>query len=172
VGRLPAEEELPDPLTDPYLRAFLAAKSAVAAEKGVRLDIGSASYVPGRVAEPLDVTTVVGNLVDNAVEAARLGRRRPARVEVELLGDGGDLHVTVADSGDGLPEGLREAVFDDGVSTRDAAGGRSRGLGLGLARRTARARDGDVAFVDPGGDGAGAVAVARLPGVLGAEAVR
>ncbi|WP_433235067.1 ATP-binding protein [Actinomadura nitritigenes] len=172
VGRLPAAEELPDPLTDPYLRAFLAAKSAVAAEKGVRLDIGSTSYVPGRVAEPLDVTTVVGNLVDNAVEAARLGRRRPARVEVELLGDGRDLHVTVADSGDGLPAGLREAVFDDGVSTRDAAGGRSRGLGLGLARRTARARDGDVAFVDPGGDGTGAVAVARLPGVLGAEAVR
>jgi two-component system, CitB family, sensor kinase len=173
--RAPAPDTLPDPLSDPYLRAFLSAKSAVAAEKGVRLDIGAGSYVPGRVADPLDVTTVVGNLVDNAVEAARLGRRRPARVEIELLGDGSDLHVTVTDSGDGLPDGLRDAVFDDGVSTRDIAAGRSRGLGLGLARRTARARDGDVTFVDAGTDrtgGCGAVAVARLPGVLGAEAVR
>jgi two-component system CitB family sensor kinase len=173
--RAPAPDNLPDPLSDPYLRAFLSAKAAVAAEKGVRLDIGAASYVPGRVADPLDVTTVVGNLVDNAVEAARLGRRRPARVEIELLGDGRDLHVTVTDSGDGLADGLRDAVFDDGVSTRDTAAGRSRGLGLGLARRTARARDGDVTFVDAGSDGpggGGAVAVARLPGVLGAEAVR
>ncbi len=121
------------------------------------------------------MTTVVGNLVDNAVEAARLGHRRPARVEIELLGDGRDLHVTVTDSGDGLPDGLRDAVFDDGISTRDAASGRSRGLGLGLARRTARARDGDVTFVDAGTagpGGSGAVAVARIPGVLGAEAMR
>ena len=66
-------------------------------------------------------------------------------------------------------------MFDDGVSTRDTAAGRSRGIGLGLARRTARARGGDVTFVDAGTggpDGCGAVAVARLPGVLGAEAVR
>ncbi|TYC08138.1 sensor histidine kinase [Actinomadura syzygii] len=173
--RAPAPENLPDPVSDPYLRAFLSAKAAVAAEKGVRLDVGAGSYVPGRVADPLDVTTVVGNLVDNAVEAARLGRRRPARVEVELLGDGRDLHVTVADSGDGLPEDLRDAAFDDGVSTRDAAPGRPRGLGLGIARRTARARGGDVAFVDadrPAAGGCGAVAVARLPDVLGAEAAR
>ncbi|WP_131732661.1 sensor histidine kinase [Actinomadura formosensis] len=173
--RAPAPDTLPDPLSDPYLRAFLTAKIAVAAEKGVRLDIGTGSYVAGRVTDPIDVTTVVGNLVDNAVEAARLGHRRPARVEIELLGDGSDLHVTVTDSGDGLPEGFRDAVFDDGVSTRDTAAGRSRGLGLGLARRTARARGGDVTFVDAGSGGpggSGAVAVARLTGVLGAEAVR
>ncbi|MQY04086.1 sensor histidine kinase [Actinomadura macrotermitis] len=168
--RIPVTGGLPDPLPDPYLQAFLSAKAAVAAERGVRLDIGAGSYVPGRVAEPLDVTTVVGNLVDNAVEAARAGHRRPARVEVELLGDGRDLHVTVTDSGDGLPAALRETVFDDGVSTRGAAGGRPRGLGLGLARRTARARRGDVVFAEPAGDDHGAVVVARLPGVLGAEA--
>ncbi|MGW5415254.1 hypothetical protein, partial [Actinomadura geliboluensis] len=42
-------------------------------------------------------------------------------------------------------------------------------------RRTARARGGDVAFVAAGTGGpggGGAVAVARIPGVLGAEAVR
>ncbi|RFU39364.1 sensor histidine kinase, partial [Actinomadura logoneensis] len=51
------------------------------------------------------------------------------------------------------------------------------GLGLGLARRTARARGGEVTFADPPGRGAedgptGAVVVARLPGVLGKEADR
>jgi two-component system, CitB family, sensor kinase len=161
-----ATEEPPGGVPDPYLGAFLAAKAAVAAEKGVELEIAPATWVPGRVSEPLDVTTVLGNLVENALEAARLGRR-PARVEVELLGDGADLHVTVTDSGEGVPDTLREAIFQDGVSTRDADGGRPRGLGLALARTAARARGGDVTLADSGDDGdAGAVFVARLPGVL------
>jgi two-component system CitB family sensor kinase len=151
---------------DPYLQALLSAKTAAAAEKDVVLAIGEGTWVPGRVADPLDVTTVLGNLVDNAVEAARLGSRRPATVEVELLGDGSDLYVNVSDTGDGVPGELREAIFRDGVSTRRAGPDRTRGLGLALARHTARARGGDVTLADPGLDGHGAVFVAWLPGVL------
>ena len=90
--------------------------------------------MPGRVTDPLDVTTVLGNLVENALEAARLGARRPARVEVELLGDGADLHVTVADSGEGVPDDLREAIFRDGVSTRAGDGRPAARSRAGLAR--------------------------------------
>jgi two-component system, CitB family, sensor kinase len=161
-----AKEEPPGTVPDPYLGAFLAAKAAVAAEKGVELEIAETTWVPGRVSEPLDVTTVLGNLVENALEAARLGRRRPARVEVELLGDGADLHVTVTDSGEGVPEELREAIFREGVSTRQEDMARPRGLGLALARTAARARGGDVVLIDPGADETGAVFVARLPEVL------
>jgi two-component system CitB family sensor kinase len=167
LAEVPAAREVPPgTVPDPYLGAFLAAKAAVAVEKGVALEIADTTWVPGRVAEPLDVTTVLGNLVENALEAARLGGRRPARVEVELLGDGADLHVTVADSGEGVPDDLREAIFRDGVSTRGTDAGRPRGLGLALARQAARARGGDVTLADPGDDDAGAVFVARLPEVL------
>jgi two-component system CitB family sensor kinase len=161
-----AKGEPPGTVPDPYLGAFLAAKAAVAAEKGVELEIAQTTWVPGRVAEPLDVTTVLGNLVENALEAARLGSRRPARVEVELLGDGADLHVTVTDSGEGVPDDLKEAIFRDGVSTRGGDGGRPRGLGLALARTAARARGGDVTLAEPVEENAGAVFVARLPEVL------
>jgi two-component system CitB family sensor kinase len=160
-----AREAPPGGVPDPYLGAFLAAKAAVAGEKGVTLEIADTSWVPGRVSEPLDVTTVLGNLVENALEAARLGGRRPAKVEVELLGDGADLHVTVADSGEGVPEDLREDIFRDGVSTRTGTG-RPRGLGLALARNAARARGGDVTLAGGGDDDTGAVFVARLPEVL------
>jgi two-component system CitB family sensor kinase len=161
-----AKEEPPGTVPDPYLGAFLAAKAAVAAEKGVELEIAQTTWVPGRVAEPLDVTTVLGNLVENALEAARLGQRRPACVEIELLGDGADLHVTVTDSGEGVPDELREAIFRDGVSTREGDGIRPRGLGLALARTAARARGGDVTLVAAGEADTGTVFVARLPEVL------
>jgi two-component system CitB family sensor kinase len=156
----------PGTVPDPYLQALLSAKTAAAAEKDVVLAIGEGTWVPGQVADPLDVTTVIGNLVDNAVEAARLGARRPATVEIELLGDGADLYVSVTDTGMGVPGELREAIFQDGVSTRRAGSDSSRGLGLALARHTARSRGGDVTLADPGRDGYGAVFVAWLPGVL------
>jgi len=150
-------------IRDPYLQAFLAAKTAHAAEKGVRLDLAETSWVPGPVVAPVEVTTVVGNLVDNALEAARLGSRRPATVEVDLLADGVALHVSVADSGEGVAPAVQAEVFTEGVSTRDGDG---RGLGLALARQAARSLGGEVELADPGGDGHGAVFVARLPGVL------
>jgi two-component system CitB family sensor kinase len=153
---------------DPYLQAFLSAKTAGAQEKAVTLELGETSWVPGKVVAPVEVTTVLGNLVDNALEAARLGSRRPARVEVDLLADGTTLHVSVADTGDGVPNRLRDAVFAEGVSTRD---GESRGLGLALARQAARSLGGDVKLTNPGGGdcGHGAVFVAELPEVLSAN---
>jgi two-component system, CitB family, sensor kinase len=150
-------------IRDPYLHAFLSAKTARAQEKAVTLEVGETSWVPARVIAPVEVTTVLGNLVDNALEAARLGTRRPARIEVDLLAEGRSLHVSVLDTGDGVPNRLRDAIFAQGVSTRD---GEARGLGLALARQAARGLGGDVTLADPGGDGHGAVFVARLPEVL------
>ncbi|AHI00332.1 sensor histidine kinase [Kutzneria viridogrisea] len=148
---------------DPYLQAFVSAKSVAAAEKGVALQVGEASWVPTRVLAPVEVTTVLGNLVDNAIEAARVGGRRPARVELDLVAEGSSLHVSVADSGDGVPEHLREVLFLEGVSTRDGEG---RGLGLALTRQAARSLGGDVRLADPGGTEHGAVFSATLPEVL------
>ncbi|HEY3502381.1 MAG TPA: sensor histidine kinase [Actinocatenispora sp.] len=157
----------PDAVRDPYLQAFLAAKTAEAAESDVRLEIADTSWVPGRVAAPVEVTTVVGNLVDNAVRASRLGTRGPAYVEVTLLADGDTLHVSVADSGDGVPPELRERIFTDGFTTRLTVG---HGLGLALTRQAARSRGGDATLADPGGADHGAVFVAQMPGVLAERA--
>jgi two-component system CitB family sensor kinase len=106
--------------------------------------------------------------VDNALEAARSGARRPAVVDLDLLADGTTLHVSVTDTGDGVPVDLREAIFAEGVSTRD---GEARGLGLPLTRQAARSLGGEVQLVDPGGPGHGALFVAVLPEVLATEPV-
>ncbi|WP_235748220.1 sensor histidine kinase [Nocardia coffeae] len=183
-----------DALRDPYLQAFLAAKAAHARESGVGLRLGPNTWVDANLAVPVDVTTILGNLLDNAIEAARLDDRadgervQPIRenspgpaaapaatalsgqVEVELVQEGSTLHITVVDSGAGVPVELVDSIFTEGVSTRPdngAPGG--RGVGLALSRQVARALGGDLVLASPGGgDSAlrGAEFIARLPGVL------
>ncbi|RAM36658.1 sensor histidine kinase [Arthrobacter globiformis] len=168
-------------LQDPYLQAFIGAKGVEADERGVSLRIGPETLVRGQVTEPQDVTTVLGNLIDNAVNAAVAGTAAERWVELELLDDegdgGGTLHVVVADSGDGLPDDSNpEAVFAEGFTTaggsvlqgQGRAGG--QGLGLALARQLARRRGGDVTVLEPGNAGGpGAVFMATLPGTTTAR---
>jgi two-component system CitB family sensor kinase len=152
-----------DQLDDPYLQAFVAAKTAEAAERDVRLTLADTSWVGTRVTAPVEVTTVLGILVDNALEAARHGARRPAWVELALLSDADALHVSVADSGEGVGDDVRPEIFTAGVSTRAGPG---RGLGLPLARQAARKLGGDVRLTAGRGDGHGAVFEASLPHAL------
>ncbi|WP_235472282.1 sensor histidine kinase [Frigoribacterium sp. Leaf44] len=162
-----------DRLTEPYLQAFLGAKGVEAAERGVLLKLGPETLVTGSVVEPGDVTTVLGNLVDNAVRAAVAGRVTPAWIEVEVLDDGTDLHLSVMDSGDGVADAGQ--LFDRGPHAADAEPDPARvhglGFGLPLSRDIARRRGGDVWLGSPGGDGHGAVFCARLVGAVSGEAV-
>jgi two-component system CitB family sensor kinase len=169
-------------LQDPYLQAFVGAKGVEADERGVALRIGPETLVRGQVAETQDVTTVLGNLIDNAVNAAVAGSATDRWVELEVLDepydDGGTLHIVVADSGDGLAEGTDpEAIFAEGFSTasgplaRNGSGG--QGFGLALARQLARRRGGDVRVLESGSPGGpGAVFVATLPGTTAGTAGR
>jgi len=152
-------------IEDPYLAGLLAAKSAAASEAGVRLTVGDPTWVPGRLRQPLDVVTVVGNLVDNAIRAARDGVRRPAWAEVTLVSDEEDLVIHVVDSGEGVGPGQVESVFTSGFTTRDIEPDQ-HGLGLGLARQTARRHGGDVILAHSGDVGQGAVFTARMAGVV------
>jgi two-component system, CitB family, sensor kinase len=157
-------------LEDPYLAGLLAAKSAAASESGVTLDVAPETFVDGSLRRPLDTITVIANLLDNAIRAAATGRRQPGRVEVTLVSDGEDLVVHVQDSGDGVRPDAVASVFDHGFTSRtgDAPG---HGLGLTLARHTARATGGDIVLVDAGGpepDPHGAVFEARLSAVISA----
>jgi two-component system CitB family sensor kinase len=172
LGSGPLGSALPgiDAIRDNYLQAFLAAKAAGVRESGVTLRIGENTAVPGQLGLPVDVTTVLGNLLDNGIDAARTGASALKTVEVELVQDNSTLHITVADSGDGVEPGLADRIFEEGTSTKpqsDLPGG--RGIGLTVSRQIARALGGDIRLARSGRTGedlSGAEFIAVLPGVM------
>ncbi|TVU60707.1 GHKL domain-containing protein [Paenarthrobacter nitroguajacolicus] len=175
TGPLKFPVEQAELLQDTYLQAFIGAKGVEASERGVALRIGPETLVRGHVADPQDVTTVLGNLIDNAVSAAVAGSAAERWVEVELLDDvtrsGGTLHIVVGDSGDGFGSLEPEEVFAEGFTTSEqpVRSGAGQGLGLALVRQLARRRGGDVRVLDPGSEGGpGAVFMASIPGVMDA----
>ncbi|MER5185617.1 sensor histidine kinase [Streptomyces sp. NPDC002896] len=153
-------------IADPYLRGLLAAKTATASEHGVELRLDDDSNLPGRLTEPLDVVSVVGNLLDNAVRAAASGRRRPAWAELSVLAEGDTLHVAVVDSGDGVPDEDVEQLFQRGFTTRSAGQRPSHGIGLFLARQLVTKHGGELRLGQAGGAEHGAVFLVSVPGAL------
>jgi sensor histidine kinase regulating citrate/malate metabolism len=139
-------------LQDPALAALMIAKYAVAEERGVDLELDPGSHLPPLAGEEsADLTTVVGNLVDNAIDASA-GSAQPM-VEVWIRVERSEVHVRVRDNGPGVPEELRDAVFVRGFSTKpDVVGG--RGLGLPLVRLICAQRGGRVMVDDAVGGGA------------------
>jgi sensor histidine kinase regulating citrate/malate metabolism len=144
------QAEVGERITDPAVAALLVAKGSVAAERGLglRLTPGSRlSTVDDRLSA--DLVTVVGNLVDNALDAA------DEWIEVSLTQPPDEVCVVVRDSGPGVAPDLAEEVFRHGFTTKAAQQG-SRGLGLALTRQTCLRRAGSIR-VD------GSVFTARLP---------
>ena len=149
--------EVTSRIEDPSVAALLIAKASQAAERGVRLRISDGTRL-GRVDEQLsaDLTTVVGNLVDNALDA--IGYAPEAWIAVEIVQEHGRVRVVVRDSGPGVAPELAEEVFEHGFTTKAAANGR-RGIGLAIIRMVCARRGGLVSVRNDHG----AVFTAELP---------
>jgi two-component system, CitB family, sensor kinase len=158
-------EQLLGSLGDPMVVALLLAKTSVAHERGVELRVSSEQRLEGRLLEVGDLLTVLGNLIDNAIDAAVLGPGQPS-VEVGFSGSGSDLLLSVSDSGPGIDAADREAIFIDGWTTKGSRSGARRGLGLALVRQIVQRRGGFVEVSEQ----EGAVFSVLLPGSLRAVA--
>jgi sensor histidine kinase regulating citrate/malate metabolism len=149
---------------EPVLAALLLGKTAQASERGVEIAISDDTTVPAMCLPARDLVTVVGNLVDNAIDAAMDGPP-PRRVTVSLRPDGDVLVIRVADTGAGLDPALVETAFTRGWSTKQSVGRAGRGLGLPLVGQVLRRYAGTIEVQqDSTASGfGGAVFIARLP---------
>ena len=148
VERVTGGQPLDVSALPPGAAALLVAKAAQARELGVRLDLTTGGAGAGPGADD-DLVTVVGNLVDNALDAVVPGGRIEVSVRSGAGCPDGGVVVVVDDDGAGVPARLRSEVFAVGVSTKTGDGRRGgRGLGLALVSRVASRRGGCAVLVD------------------------
>lgn len=137
---------------DPAVAALLMAKASLAAERRIDLRITDTTSLQRLQPEDsADVGTVVGNLVDNALDAvtsagttlSTLPSASEQWVEVTIIQDQASVEVVVADSGPGVPPEIAGEVFDQGFTTKPGGDG-TRGIGLALTRMLCEQRGGEI----------------------------
>ncbi|MCO5996386.1 sensor histidine kinase [Actinoallomurus rhizosphaericola] len=166
-----AELELTQRLTDrvvgavaePVLAALLLGKAAQANERGVELVVTPDTEIDDTaIPETLgsrDLVTILGNLIDNAVDAAMEAGGDAPRVFVTARVSGDRLLLRVADTGGGVEVGAAEEIFERGWSTKDGARPARRGLGLALVAQVTGRHGGRIEV----GREVGAVFTVTLP---------
>jgi sensor histidine kinase regulating citrate/malate metabolism len=163
-------------VADPAVAALLIGKVAQAAERGVELDVEPGTSLTAGRLPARDLVTVLGNLVDNAVEAA-LAAPEPRWVRVGIddaatdAGPAGEVRLRVTDSGAGLDAAQLAQAMQRGWSRKErrlhagaTADLHGHGLGLALVGQVVRRHGGHIGVEAPVtlDDGGGTVVV-RLP---------
>jgi sensor histidine kinase regulating citrate/malate metabolism len=149
---------------EPALVALLLGKTAAAQERGVVLTIAEDADLRPTGLPAVDLVTIVGNLLDNALDAA--AGRPSATIELDVHHEGDDVVIEVRDNGPGLPPEALDRVFETGFTSKPPGRAGARGLGLALVRQAVDRLNGQI---DARNDG-GAVFTVRFPVPAGAPA--
>jgi two-component system CitB family sensor kinase len=118
---------------DPAVVGTLIGKVHRARERGITLNVDSNSQIAGPCPHREVVVTVLGNAIENAIEAMT-GQNFSARqrvITVYLNDQADELILHVKDSGPGIDPELKARIFEDGVTTK----GPGRGFGFTLVSR-------------------------------------
>ncbi|GAA4721762.1 ATP-binding protein [Brevibacillus fulvus] len=132
---------------DPIIAGLLIGKLNQAQELGVKLELDEESsfrQIPAAI-DRRQLVTIMGNLIDNAMEAVLAPGAHARHVKVLLMDIGEDLLIEVEDRGAGIPPEHAEAIFQTGFSTK-AEG--TRGYGLALVKQAVDHLGGYITFSD------------------------
>lgn len=157
-------EEIRARIGSPVVAALLLAKATVAAERDVVVRLDPSSRLEAGLDEDLPLVSVLGNLIDNAVDAVAddprtVGSHPRGEVVVRVTCTSDTLVLAVADTGPGIPEDRLDDVFVDGYSTKPPRGAMRRGVGLALVHRLVSRAGGTIRA----SSGVGATFEVRLP---------
>jgi two-component system, CitB family, sensor kinase len=147
---------------DLNLAALLLAKASVASDRGVDFRLAADSHLDAGATNADALVTIVGNLVDNAIDAAAGSQDAWVEVAISDAADGG-VQVSVRDSGPGVTSTNAEEIWKEGFTTK--RGTAHHGLGLALVRQLAERRGGWVRVSSDGATEFRALLPAANPGL-------
>ena len=139
IGYIQAQSEHAQELLDfisarfssPTLCGLLLGKAARAREKGVELNFDPACRMDKPFVSLLEaeLISIIGNLLDNAIEATQRAPLPHEPVEVLIKLNDRELIIEVADRGVGIKPEIRERIFERGITTKTRG---DHGIGLYL----------------------------------------
>ena len=129
-------------ILDPTVAALLVGKTSRAAELGIRLILGADSQLGavGRFLPSAALVSVLGNLIDNAMDSLNQSGRQPKEVTVSIQEAEKGLFLCVEDTGLGIDPAVLPHIFEEGFSTK----GEDRGTGLSLVKEVVDTYHGQI----------------------------
>ena len=124
----------------PAVNALIAAKRADCEGRGIRLSLDVRAPWQGMPVSGWELCRVLGNLIDNAVDALTNGRAPAPAVEITIDETPEAFTFSIANNGPQIPPGQLEEIFREGFTTKSDG----HGSGLGIVREILRSYGGDV----------------------------
>lgn len=134
---------------DPVLAGFLIGKLSFARESGALLSINCTNKLPKPADEKIthELITIIGNLVDNAMEAVANSPNKKVDLKLDYAED--ILTIEVKDTGMGMTQSIQDKILEKGFSTK----GDNRGFGLYLLTQAVERLEGDFIISSKTGKG-------------------
>lgn len=118
-------------LSNPIITVLLNTKSKVAQSKGIKFDFAIKCDINDMSISPWDLSSVLGNLLDNAFEAVLTNEKGQRQVGLEIRYEQDEYVIYVYNNGPGISARNIQKIFNPGFTTKGSQG---RGYGLFLIK--------------------------------------
>ena len=135
----------------PRISALLIGKTLKANELNISLTIDKNSHVEdGEQFLPIEgISTIIGNLIENAIESINGGNTDVREVRISLFYNDSVFFLSVSDTGKGIAPDVMGHLYEKGFSTK----GKGRGTGLPLIKDLVDSYQGDIQVTSEEGNG-------------------
>lgn len=127
-------------IAQPELNSLVNSKLGLAKSQGIEFTVASICDFSRLKVEPWDLCSIIGNLLDNAIEAALLDKEHP-RVEVEFEFQNGNYDFCIRNNGATISKEDQERIFQAGFSKSHLEG---RGYGLYIVQKLVERYQGGI----------------------------
>ncbi|MGS0973124.1 MAG: sensor histidine kinase [Candidatus Izemoplasmataceae bacterium] len=120
-------------IKDDQISALFVGKEVQAVEQNLQIRLTNDSYLSQhhQGISSDDLIVVIGNLIDNSIDAYQVSKKPIGVIEVHVFEDEKEILIRVTDEAGGIKEEIKDKIFERGVTTK---AGDTRGTGLALVR--------------------------------------
>ncbi|MDD3238482.1 MAG: sensor histidine kinase [Lachnospira sp.] len=138
-------------IEDPSVAALLIGKYAQAAELNIQFSVETGSSLSrSDISLPSgDLVTIIGNLLDNAMDSINEKSNPPKEVSIGIYSQPHTLLISVDDTGMGIEEADQERIFEKGFTTK----GNSHGTGMYVVKNLVDKLQGTIQIESEKGNG-------------------